>query len=446
MKEIFIFLGPSLPIEEARLELDAVFLPPVAQGDVYRAARRHPAAIGIIDGYFERVPAVWHKEILWAMTQGVHVFGASSMGALRAAELHAFGMEGAGLIFEAFRDGDLEDDDEVAVAHAMRENDYRSISEAMVNIRCTLGEAEAAGVLAPATHAKLIKIAKREYYPERSYPLLLEKASATDLPPSELSALRDWLPAHRVDQKRDDALALLRHLRERAAAGWERKQTSYECAHTDMWDSAMLRAGAVGFDDADAASETRVLDELRLRGETYLRAREATTARILAVEETHRQNLTMTAEMLHRTGDEFRRRRDLIAPEAVRAWMEEQHLDADAFNRLLEDETRIRWIEEMMRTEIAYRLPDHLRMSGEYGALLQRAREKQQALRERGHENPGLAELGLEEDELWEWFFARRLEQPMPEDLEGYARALDFEHADDLRRAVLREYCFALER
>ena len=43
------------------------------------------------------------------------------MGALRAAELHAFGMRGVGRIFEAFRDGELEDDDEVAVVHGPAE-------------------------------------------------------------------------------------------------------------------------------------------------------------------------------------------------------------------------------------------------------------------------------------------------------------------------------------
>jgi hypothetical protein len=57
----------------------------VAQGDVYRAALRAPRAIGIIDGYFERMPSVWHKEILWAMSRGIHVFGSASMGALELA-------------------------------------------------------------------------------------------------------------------------------------------------------------------------------------------------------------------------------------------------------------------------------------------------------------------------------------------------------------------------
>src|SRR5512147_3214094 len=97
---IVVFLGPTLAHTEARSVLDATYLPPAGQGDVYRAALKRPWAIGIVDGYFERVPAVWHKELLWAMSQGIHVFGAASMGALRALELAPFGMIGVGSVFD----------------------------------------------------------------------------------------------------------------------------------------------------------------------------------------------------------------------------------------------------------------------------------------------------------------------------------------------------------
>ena len=76
----FIFIGPTLSRQDALKELDAVYLPPAAQGDIYLAALKEPRAIGLIDGYFQGVPSVWHKEILWAMAQGIHVFGSASMG------------------------------------------------------------------------------------------------------------------------------------------------------------------------------------------------------------------------------------------------------------------------------------------------------------------------------------------------------------------------------
>ncbi len=110
-----VFAGPSVPRSEVEAISGVEWRPPVSQGDVYRAAQTSPDVIAIIDGYFDGVPSVWHKEILWAMSCGIHVFGAGSMGALRAAELYPFGMRGVGEIFASFRDGILEDDDEVAV-------------------------------------------------------------------------------------------------------------------------------------------------------------------------------------------------------------------------------------------------------------------------------------------------------------------------------------------
>jgi len=190
MSGVYVFLGPTLPHEDAALELDATYLPPVAQGDVLRLCAEKPAAIGIIDGFFESVPSVWHKEILYAIHAGIPVFGASSMGALRAAELYPFGMVGVGAIFEAFRDGRLEDDDEVAVIHGPAELGYTSLSEAMVNIRRTLSDAVADRVLTAETALRLESIAKELPYRERGYGRMLRLGGDIGLPASELAAFR----------------------------------------------------------------------------------------------------------------------------------------------------------------------------------------------------------------------------------------------------------------
>jgi hypothetical protein len=70
------------------------------------------------------MPTVWHKEILWAMSEGTHVYGSASIGASRAAELHSFSIVGIDGIFEAYPDGILTDDDEVAVLHGLEELGY----------------------------------------------------------------------------------------------------------------------------------------------------------------------------------------------------------------------------------------------------------------------------------------------------------------------------------
>ena len=94
------------------------------------------------------------------MSRGIHVFGSASIGALRAAELLPFGMEGVGAVFDLYRDGILVDDDEVAVAHGPAETGFVSASEAMVNIRQTLRKAERLGVISTELRVTLEKIGK----------------------------------------------------------------------------------------------------------------------------------------------------------------------------------------------------------------------------------------------------------------------------------------------
>src|SRR5882724_1315990 len=218
---VYVFTGPTISGSEASRELEAVYLPPAAEGDVYRVTLQCPEAIGIIDGYFQSVPTVRHKEILWAMSRGIHVFGSASIGALRAAELAAFGMEGVGAIFESYRDGILEDDDEVAIAHGPSGVGFLAGSEAMVNIRQTLWKAERVGIISSKLRRALERIAKEMFYPHRNYCVLLRCASECGLPEEDLARFREWLPEGKVNQKREDALSMLRLIRHRLVKGLE---------------------------------------------------------------------------------------------------------------------------------------------------------------------------------------------------------------------------------
>ncbi|HYG87995.1 MAG TPA: TfuA-like protein [Azospirillum sp.] len=239
---VYVFLGPTMAREDAAEILDAVFLPPVAQGDVIRIAEHKPTAIAIVDGYFECVPAVWHKEILFAIRRGITVFGASSMGALRAAELHPFGMIGVGSIFEAYRDGRLEDDDEVAVVHGPAELGYTMLSEAMVNIRRTLADAEAEGVLSPATTRALEGIAKELPYRERGYGRMLRLACEMGMDARELARFKGWLPTGRVDQKREDAKLLLHTVRRWLGRAPVLPEPRFHFEHTALFERAVREA------------------------------------------------------------------------------------------------------------------------------------------------------------------------------------------------------------
>ena len=441
---VYVFTGPTLSAEEARTVLDAVYLPPVSQGDVYRVSFRRPTAIGIIDGYFERIPAVWHKEILWAMSHGIHVFGSASMGALRAAELESFGMEGVGAIFENFRDGTFTDDDEVALGHAL-ESGYRQLSEAMVNIRYTLAAAASAGVIRQETRNVLEHIAKSAFYLERDYNLLLSRAADEGVCSSELEALRLWIPYGRVDQKRADALAMLRVIRDRLAAGLEPKRVSFNFEYTDMWDQARFMAGELAADGTTVVVDA-LLEELRLDGPTYTRIRQGALARALAVNEAQRQCMTANEERVLATAEDFRTERGLLTSADADRWMKEHHVGPEQWTRLMEDEARLRWVDRLAEGELTAVLVDQLRVTGEYGPLLERVHDKSRTLEAGGLENPSLDEVGLTEHELLRWYFEQRLYRRVPADVPAYARAVGFPDEEAFRRAVLRDFCYVRAR
>ena len=393
-----IFVGPTLAAAEIATAGDFVSLPPVAQGDVYRAVRRGAHIIGIIDGFFSGAPSVWHKEILWAMAEGVPVFGSASMGALRAAELCAFGMRGVGRIFEAYREGELEDDDEVAVVHGPAEIGYLPASEPMVNIRATLEAAEAEGVVDPRAREALERFAKSLFFGERNWPALLSLPGEFGVPASALAALGAWLPAGRVDQKRLDALAML------AKMGASKNATpsvpTFHFEWTYLWDEFVARAGDVAGPSVSIAE--RILDELRLEGPgAYGRIEARALLRAIAWSGTRAEPVARQAESdwLVR----FRSDRGLFSRADLDRWMSANDLEPAALEALVRDEAAIEALRGRLGRGVDPFLIDALRLSGDYPRLAERASRKHEALAAAGQAEARPSGLAVPALRLW-WF------------------------------------------
>lgn len=257
-----VFLGPSLPLAEARAILpQARFLPPAARGDLYRAARDEaPTAIALIDGVFHRRRAVWHREILWALERGIAVIGAASMGALRAVELSAYGMRGIGRVHAAFAAGRLapyedpfDDDAEVAVAHAPAELGATPLTLALVDLRCAFAAAAEAGTITPAQCRSLAAACADVFYAERTPERVRALVGDAGLDASACAALLAQLDGPDFSTKRADARTALATLARGEVAPAE-PPVAMEPAL--VWE-AFRRAH-----DADDAEALR--DELRL--------------------------------------------------------------------------------------------------------------------------------------------------------------------------------------
>ncbi|MEV0124984.1 TfuA-like protein [Streptomyces sp. NPDC050703] len=208
-----VYLGPSLPLAAAAEELDAEYLPPIARGDLAELLRRPepPKAVGIVDGKFLSTLCVSPKEVLEVVDRGVKVFGSSSMGALRAAECHHWGMVGVGRIFEAYRSEEVDADDEVAIA--FDEETGAPISEPLVNLRFAVAAARESAVVGPATAEAFLRAATGLYFPQRTARAALHAIRGA-VPDAEHDALARYFATTAPDTKADDARLLLRAVRE----------------------------------------------------------------------------------------------------------------------------------------------------------------------------------------------------------------------------------------
>lgn len=208
--EVVVFLGPSLPQDKAAQIVEADFRPPARRGDIYRAARDGARIICLIDGVFFQDCSVAHKEVLYALEAGTRVLGASSMGALRASELDVYGMEGIGMIYEAYRSGRLVSDDEVALT--FDPFTFAPASEPLVNIRFNLDLAWQKGVIDAAVKERLFFCARALYFPERSYERMLTAAQGL-VEEKDLQAIRSFLERVKRDFKMEDAVSALQRVR-----------------------------------------------------------------------------------------------------------------------------------------------------------------------------------------------------------------------------------------
>ncbi len=248
---MIVFAGPSVAGVDLSEFANVTFLPPCRQGDVYLAALENPSAIGIIDGYFEGVPSVWHKEILWAMMQGIPVLGASSMGALRAAELDAFGMIGIGEVYKGYNDGTYEDDDEVALLHGPEELGFPQLSIAMVNVRATCRKAIKDGIISGELSTEIINAAKSGFYKKRNWQTIF---SSVGVEAHANKKLLNWFVTNSVDQKKLDALELLEALQNSKFAPCKAGEFEFEV--TNFWHRNTRKWRQCGFCRPEETSET----------------------------------------------------------------------------------------------------------------------------------------------------------------------------------------------
>jgi hypothetical protein len=208
MRTVGVFAGPSLPIADRLPMPGLTYLPPAARGDLAAAADRFDAVL-LIDGVFHQAIAPSPKEML-AACRRVPVFGAASMGALRAAECRPYGAIPLGVIAGWYASGTIDGDDEVAVL--MDASSARALSVPAVNVRYVARLAVRRGVLTAAEARAWAGRARPEiFYADRSW------TGAVALAPARSRTALLGIARTQGDLKRLDAVFALRRVRRSAA-------------------------------------------------------------------------------------------------------------------------------------------------------------------------------------------------------------------------------------
>lgn len=225
-----IFIGPSgLKMHDYE---GITVLPPVSLGAVYRAVEAGYEQIAIVDGYFGNIPSVWHKEILFALARGKQVWGAGSMGAVRAAELFPFGMRGVGIAYRLFRRQALTDDDEVCLVHGAREFDYACLTYPMINMRVSLRRLRRHQLISCQEEENLLAAFKLIHFGVRDktvVKLIFESSKSLKSRNLWSSFLRYY-----VDVKQFDARCLVRQLLAHSS-NFPKNERVWEFPETSHW-------------------------------------------------------------------------------------------------------------------------------------------------------------------------------------------------------------------
>ena len=435
---VVIFGGPSIHGLDIPTSPDMIILPPAIQGDIFRACLSRPTAIGLIDGYFDSVPSVWHKEVLWALSLGICVFGSASMGALRAAELDVFGMVGVGRIYDWYRDGVIEDDDEVALIHGPAETKFLPLSEPMVNVRATCEAAVTAGVLPNTTAAAIITIAKGIHYQDRTWNRIFSSSA-------ECVGFKTWIEKGYVDQKQLDAAMLMREILKPLPSPATSTQNAFRFEWTNLWDNAVREwtADYVPHDDEFEATLNAVLNELRLDLELFDDVNAEALMRSTLLAEANRRRIVIDRKAKLKALGQLRDKLKLSRKSDLDAWVQRNVLNEERLDTMMDEDARIELASDIPHAALQRHVIAVLQARDQYGRLAKRAIDKVKALRQLLPEQREGTPHGLSPPLLINWFFGNRRNEGAPADIDGFARDLGLQSRQDFYRLLADEYVYS---
>lgn len=213
MAKIKIYSGLTLDENDVAKHFpEAVMTPPIQRGDIWNDIKDRVQVIAIIDGKFHQNLPVSINEIMDGLRCGIAIYGSSSMGALRAAELRTQGMIGHGKIFEFIRDNPYFRDDYLGQVFEEKRERLQKKSRPYIDFYFNVEAMVSSSQISRRTGDALNTLYRNLPYPNRNWENLEQEIKKDyqgnrGMPAVLRSAEK---AAHRMgSQKRKDALDLL---------------------------------------------------------------------------------------------------------------------------------------------------------------------------------------------------------------------------------------------
>jgi hypothetical protein len=379
-RKVLVYVGPSLDAEEVLERIpEAIIRPPVKQSDLISDLLEvEPTHILLIDGEFAQALSVWQKEIIYALQiPGVKgVYGAASMGALRAADLADFGMIGSGRIFRWYDEGVITDESEVSVVYYQRpDGSYVTTTVALVNVRAALDKAIEAGVIEMENAQAIFNYCASIHWTERTKAAL-----------GKVSGLLSWL--ERIDQKKADALELICRFESLSArAGFvapkpESLSQNFE-AQLERDRLITVKGTRMALQHLDAY--------IMLHDVDYHQKLQDANNRTLALLMADLYHVTINQAEFDAEWSQFCARLNLTTVEMHQEWMAKNNINLREFCKLMIEEARIHKLHRALSVRFwvrrnSQRLFDYLRVSDSYAYWATEAARHEERVKTKGLE------------------------------------------------------------
>lgn len=272
----------------------------------------------------------------------------------------------------------------------------------MVNIRYALAQAADEKVIDSQVQQQLTDIAKALFYPDRSWPALFYHAKKQAVDGSAVSAMQDFVKVKQPNQKRDDAITVLREVRQLAGLGTlVQGENNYVFEHTVFWEHLITYFSRSGDAEGDEVSNERIRNHVRLADKDRDSIRQRALLMFLIEQEARRIGFKITDDRA--ALQRFRYQRGLFTQPLLLGWLKENGVNKDECLEIARRELLAVRMEQRYAEQIDQGLKAVLQQDGKYHDTVKKVAAKWKKIEQSGSVHLTEDQVGSKEQVL-DWY------------------------------------------